>query len=139
MRHITGEYQIESMDLENAGTVSSIIKKTLINEQIDKAIIKRVSIAVYEAEINVVIHSYGGVCKYTIDDEQIRVIFKDTGPGIPDIEQAIQPGFSTANSQAIYYGFGAGMGLANIRNASDEFNITSSPEGTTLDIVIKFD
>lgn len=139
MRNITGEYPIESMDLENAGTVSSIIKKTLIFENIDKPIIKRVSIAVYEAEINVVIHSYGGVCKYLIDDKKIKVTFKDTGPGIPDIEQAIQPGFSTANPQAIYYGFGAGMGLMNIKNASDEFNITSSPQGTTLDIVIYLD
>lgn len=139
MRNITGEYQIEAMDLENAGTVSSIIKKTLIFEGIERSIIKRVSIAVYEAEINVVIHSYGGTCKYLIDDKKIQVTFKDTGPGIPDIEQAIQPGFSTANSQAIYYGFGAGMGLMNIKNASDEFNITSSPQGTTLDIIIYLD
>lgn len=139
MRYITGEYEIEAMDLENAGTVSSIIKKTLISEGIEKAIIKRVSIAVYEAEINVVIHSYGGFCNYVIDDEKIKVTFKDTGPGIPDIEQAIQPGFSTANSQAIYYGFGAGMGLMNIKNASDEFNISSSSQGTTLEIVINFD
>lgn len=139
MRYITGEYEIEAMDLENAGRVSSVIKKTLIFESIDKAIIKRVSIAVYEAEINVVIHSYGGICSYVIDDEKIKVTFKDRGPGIPDIEQAIQPGFSTANSQAIYYGFGAGMGLMNIKNASDEFNISSSSEGTTLEIVINFD
>lgn len=139
MRYITGEYEIEAMDLENAGRVSSVIKKTLIFERIDKAIIKRVSIAVYEAEINVVIHSYGGICSYVIDDEKIKVTFKDRGPGIPDIEQAIQPGFSTANSQAIYYGFGAGMGLMNIKNASDEFNISSSSEGTTLEIVINFD
>lgn len=138
MKNITGEYQIESMDLDNAGTVSSIIKKTLILENIQKHIVKRVSIAVYEAEINVVIHSYGGKCKYVIDDNKIKVTFEDTGPGIVDIEQAIQPGFSTANPQAIYYGFGAGMGLMNIKNASDEFNIISSPNGTTLDIVIYF-
>lgn len=133
-----GEFTIESMDLENAGTVSSIIKKALIAKEISKAIIKRVSIAVYEAEINVVIHSYGGICKYIIGEDQIHVTFKDTGPGIPDIEQAFKPGFSTANAQAINYGFGAGMGLINIRNASDEFNIESSPKGTTLDIIIRF-
>lgn len=134
----TGKFQIEAMDLENAGNVSSFIKKTLINKGIAKNIIKRVSIAVYEAEINVVIHSYGGWCTYTIDDDKIRVVFEDTGPGIEDIEQAIQPGFSTANTQAIYYGFGAGMGLMNIKNASDTFNLTSSPKGTILDIVINF-
>lgn len=132
------EFTIESMDLENAGTVSSYIKKTLINKGISKAIIKRVSIAVYEAEINVVIHSYGGICKYVIEDDFIHVTFQDTGPGIPDIEQAFKPGFSTANSMAINYGFGAGMGLINIRNASDEFNISSSPKGTILDIIIRF-
>ena len=132
------ELQIVALDLENAGYVSSRIKKNLINANIQKPVIKRVSIAVYEAEINVVIHSYGGTCKYTMDDEKIKVVFKDNGPGIKDIEQAIQPGFSTANTQAIYYGFGAGMGLMNIKNASDEFNISSSPEGTTLEIVIYF-
>lgn len=134
----SGKFTIESMDLENAGNVSSHIKKTLIDQGIPKNIIKRVSIAVYEAEINVVIHSYGGTCTYYIDDDKIRVVFEDTGPGIPDIEQAIQPGFSTANTQAIYYGFGAGMGLMNIKNASDVFNLTSSPKGTILDIAINF-
>lgn len=131
-------FDIEAMDLENAGGVSSHIKKALINENISKSIIKRVSIAVYEAEINVVIHSHGGICEYTIDDEKIHVIFKDTGPGIPDIEQAFKPGYSTANARAINYGFGAGMGLINIRNASDDFNIESSPKGTILDIIIRF-
>lgn len=136
MERITGEFTIEAMDLENAGNVSSFVKKTLIQEGIAKPIVKRVSIAMYEAEINVVIHSYGGVCKYEIDDEKIFVRFQDTGPGIADIEQALQPGFSTANNQAIYYGFGAGMGLMNIKNASDEFHISSSPKGTILDITI---
>ena len=134
----SGKFTIEAMDLENAGSVSSNIKKTLIGKNIPKHIIKRVSIAVYEAEINVVIHSYGGTCTYFIDDDKIRVVFEDTGPGIEDIEQAIQPGFSTANTQAIYYGFGAGMGLMNIKNASDIFNLTSSPKGTILDITINF-
>ena len=134
-----GIFKIEAMELESAGNVSSHIKKTLIENGVSKAIIKRVSIAVYEAEINVVIHSYGGTCEYMIDDKKIRVIFKDTGPGIADIEQAIQPGYSTANNQAIYYGFGAGRGLMNIRNASDIFDLKSSPSGTTLDITINFD
>ena len=134
----TKEFPIEAMDLENAGSVSSYIKKALISKNISKSVIKRVSIAVYEAEINVVIHSYGGVCKYTIDDECIHVIFEDIGPGIPDIEQAFKPGYSTANAQAINYGFGAGMGLINIRNASDDFHISSSTKGTILDITIRF-
>ena len=138
MINITEELQIEAMDLENAGIASSTIKKALIQKGISKPLIKRVSIAVYEAEINVVIHSYGGVCTYTIDDDKIKVIFEDSGPGIPDIEQALQPGYSTANQQAKCYGFGAGMGLMNIKNSSDEFNITSSPKGTTLEIIVNF-
>lgn len=132
------KFSIEAMDLENAGAVSSTIKKELISRGLSKSIIKRVSIAVYEAEINVVIHSYGGFCTYMIDDEKIRIVFEDTGPGIPDIEQALQPGFSTANSQAKCYGFGAGMGLMNIKTASDIFNITSSNKGTILDITVNF-
>ena len=135
---INGRFSIEAMDLENAGIASSTIKKALIQKGISKPLIKRVSIAVYEAEINVVIHSYGGVCTYTIDDDRIKVIFLDSGPGIPDIEQALQPGYSTANQQAKCYGFGAGMGLMNIKNSSDEFNITSSPKGTTLEIIVNF-
>lgn len=134
----TDRFPIEAMELENAGTVSSTIKKELIALGVSKAVIKRVSIAVYEAEINVVIHSYGGFCTYMIDDEKIRVIFEDTGPGIPDIETALQPGYSTANHQAKCYGFGAGMGLMNIKNASDIFDIQSSPKGTTLDITVNF-
>lgn len=135
---INGRFSIEAMDLENAGIASSTIKKALIQKGISKPLIKRVSIAVYEAEINVVIHSYGGVCTYTIDDDRIKVIFEDSGPGILDIEQALQPGYSTANQQAKCYGFGAGMGLMNIKNSSDEFNITSSPKGTTLEIIVNF-
>ena len=134
----TGKFVIESMDLDNAGNASSTIKNMLTEAGVSKSIIKRVSIAIYEAEINVVIHSYGGTCTYYIDDEKIRVVFEDTGPGIEDIEQALEPGFSTANNQAITYGFGAGMGLMNIKNASDEFDITSSHLGTTLDIKIYF-
>lgn len=95
----TGKFLIEAMDLDNAGNASSTIKKILIEEGISKQIIKRVSIAVYEAEINVVIHSYGGTCTYFIDDQKIRIIFEDTGPGIVDIEQALEPGFSTANNR----------------------------------------
>lgn len=135
---INGKFSIEAMELENAGNVSSTIKKALIEQGVPKPIIKRVSIAVYEAEINVVIHSYGGVCTYTIDDDKIKVIFEDSGPGIPDIEQALQPGFSTANQQAKCYGFGAGMGLMNIKNSCDVFNITSSPKGTKLEINVNF-
>lgn len=127
---------IEANDLENAGYVSSHIKKMLKAHNVNKAIIKKVAIATYEAEINVVIHSYGGECRCSFHHNRIHVVFIDRGPGIPDINQAMKEGYSTASTQAINYGFGAGMGLSNIRKASDEFKLDSSPQGTILDIVI---
>ncbi len=129
-------FVIEANDLENAGYVSSHIKKLLKSHEVNKAIIKRVAIATYEAEINVVIHSYGGECRCSLHHNRIHIVFIDRGPGIPDINQAMKEGYSTASMQAINYGFGAGMGLSNIRKASDEFKLDSSPQGTILDIVI---
>lgn len=129
-------FVIEANDLENAGYVSSHIKKFLLARNTPKVIIKRVAIATYEAEINVVIHSYGGECMFSLHTNRIHVVFRDRGPGINDIAQAMVEGYSTANVQATNYGFGAGMGLANIQRACDEFTINSSPLGTTLDITI---
>ena len=127
---------IEANDLENAGFASSRIKKLLVHKKIPKPIIKKVAVATYEAEINVVIHSYGGECRYSLHHNRIHIVFIDRGPGIPDVEKAMIEGYSTASSNAINYGFGAGMGLSNIKKASDLFSITSSPQGTTLDITI---
>lgn len=129
-------FVIEANDLENAGYVSSYIKKMLQAHGVTKPIIKRVAIATYEAEINVVIHSYGGECRCSLHHNRIHVVFIDRGPGIIDVNRAMIEGYSTASSQAINYGFGAGMGLSNIKKASDEFKLESSPQGTNLDIVI---
>lgn len=127
---------IKRMNLEDAGYISSYVKNKLVNLNIDKTIIRRVVVATYEAEINVTIHSYGGDCDFEIYNDHIYVIFKDTGPGIEDIEQAMVAGYSTASKDAISYGFGAGMGLLNIKNACDEFKISSSKEGTIVEIII---
>lgn len=127
---------IKRMNLEDAGYISSYVKNKLVNLNIDKTIIRRVVVATYEAEINVTIHSYGGDCDFEIYNDHIYVIFKDTGPGIEDIEQAMVAGYSTASKDAISYGFGAGMGLLNIKNACDEFRISSSKEGTIVEIII---
>lgn len=127
---------INRMNLEDAGYISSYIKKKLVSLNVDKPIIRRVVVATYEAEINVTIHSFGGECDFIIYNDSIKVIFKDTGPGIEDIEQAMVAGYSTASKDAISYGFGAGMGLLNIKNASDDFKITSSKEGTIVEITI---
>ena len=93
----------------------------------------------YEAEINVVIHSYGGKVVVGITDDYIDVTFTDVGPGIPSIENALTKGFSTASSYAIENGFGAGMGLPNIHSVADEMDLRSSEAGTYLHIRFKVD
>lgn len=127
---------ISRMNLEDAGYISSYIKKKLVNLNIDKSLIRRVVVATYEAEINVTIHSYGGECDFIIYNDRIYVVFRDTGPGIEDIDQAMVAGYSTASKDAISYGFGAGMGLLNIKNACDDFKISSSKAGTIVEITI---
>ncbi|AIO18206.1 Serine/threonine-protein kinase RsbT [Candidatus Izimaplasma bacterium HR1] len=134
MENYTQEYNIERNDIANAGTVASLTKRALRKRGLSRDFIKQVTIGVYEAEINVVIHSYGGKVTVNITDDFVEVTFKDVGPGIPSIEQALTKGFSTASSYAIENGFGAGMGLPNIQAVSDEMELTSSEEGTYLHI-----
>jgi len=129
-------YTIIKDDYANAGKVSSQIKKLFKDLQINPDIIRRMAIACYEAEINMIIHSYGGIIKLTIDDE-VHFIFKDSGPGIPNIDLALQPGYSTADERARELGFGAGMGLSNIKRVSDEFSIESCEKGTVLTLGFK--
>lgn len=131
------EFLILPMNLEQAGYISSQIKSMLVKKNIDKMLIRRIAVAIYEAEINVVIHSYGGLCNVLINDDQIIFVFNDTGPGIKNIEEAMQEGFSTAPEYAIQNGFGAGLGLSNIKKASDNFEIISNPNGTKLTIGFK--
>lgn len=126
------------MDLENAGYISSKIKKILKEKGIDTSIIRRVSIASYEAEINVVIHSYGGYCNVIFtDDNELILEYIDCGPGIPSIEDAMKEGWSTASKQDRENGFGAGMGFPNIKKASDKLDVESSEAGTTVRIYFK--
>jgi anti-sigma regulatory factor (Ser/Thr protein kinase) len=127
-------YNIERNDIANAGTVASLTKRALKNRGLSREFIKTVTIGVYEAEINVVIHSYGGTANVHINDDFIEITFQDRGPGIPNIEQALTAGFSTASSYAIENGFGAGMGLPNIQAVSDEMDLQSSEAGTNLRI-----
>lgn len=129
-------HQIERNDIGNAGTVTSLTKRELKKRGFTREFIRSVTIGVYEAEINVVIHSYGGTATVEINDEFIQITYKDVGPGIENIDNAMTEGFSTASKYAIENGFGAGMGLPNIKAVSDEMSLQSSPEGTTL--VIKY-
>lgn len=133
---ITGSYQVKKGDYINGGQVSSRIKEVLSKLGITSDIIRRIMIAVYEAEMNIIIHSHGGEICFTIDDEKIEITVKDTGPGIPRIDLAIQEGYSTAPDEAREMGFGAGMGLPNIRKNSDHFFIQSESSGTLLKIIV---
>ncbi len=132
---MTYTFEILPMNLEQAGYISSFVKKLLVDTHISKMVIRRVSIATYEAEINVVIHSYGGKCVIDYNQKQLKIVFSDTGPGIKNIELAMAEGFSTASTYARENGFGAGMGLPNIRNSCDKFDIQSSDKGTILTII----
>jgi anti-sigma regulatory factor (Ser/Thr protein kinase) len=131
------EYTIDPDNPLSYGEASSSFKKTLKQLGIPSDIIKRTAIAMYEAEINTIIHGKGGRAEALIDNEQILIIFEDQGPGIPDIEMAMQEGFSTASSEIREMGFGAGLGLPNIKKNSSNLHIESEPgKGTKVTISI---
>jgi serine/threonine-protein kinase RsbT len=125
-------YDIISGDYIKGGEASSNIKKALMQLGIDNKIIRRVCVASYEAEINIVIHSFGGYMEVKIFDDRIEIVAADTGPGIKDIELALTEGYSTATEGAREMGFGAGMGLPNIKNNCDELEIDSSHGNSTI-------
>lgn len=130
-------YDISGKDFSVAGAASSDFKVLLKKLGISNDIIRRVSIAMYEAEINTVIHGGGGRCEAEVSDDRIVVTFTDQGPGIPDVDAAMQEGFSTASEQIRELGFGAGMGLPNIKKYTDDFQIqTVVGEGTTVTLRI---
>lgn len=129
-------FNIEGGNFSKAGTASSEVKKILKQLNVDPKIIKRTVVSLYEAEVNVVAHAYEGNMYVEIEPDKVTVRIEDKGPGIPDIEQAMQKGYSTATPKVREMGFGAGMGLPNIKRNSDHMNITSKvDEGTQLEIV----
>jgi anti-sigma regulatory factor (Ser/Thr protein kinase) len=131
-------FNVQGGDFTRAGFASSQVKKTLKQLNIDPVVIKRVVVALYEAEVNIVAHAYRGVVTADIDAERILLTLEDEGPGIPDIEQAMQRGFSTASPTVREMGFGAGMGLPNISENADRFHIDSTVgKGTTLTIAVR--
>ena len=128
-------YRIAKADFENAGKASTEIKNTLQKRGIDPKIIRRVAIAAYELEMNIVVHSDGGTLTFRADEGEIQLIAKDQGPGIADVHLAMQEGWTTANEWVKSLGFGAGMGLPNAKRVSDEFHIASElGAGTTVTI-----
>ncbi|MCI5865196.1 MAG: ATP-binding protein [Cloacibacillus porcorum] len=133
------EYRIEGNDFMVAGAASNNIKNTLKMLGIASDVCRRVAIITYEAEINLVIHAGGGILQAMISEDHVDLVVKDEGPGIADISKAMTAGYSTATEQAREMGFGAGMGLPNIKRNSDTFEIESEVgKGTTLRSTVFF-
>lgn len=119
--------KIEKGDFARGGETSSNLKELLRKLGIQSDKNRRVTIVTYELEMNIIIHSHGGEIQVYISSEKIRVVAADTGPGIEDLEKAFQPGYSTADDEVRDMGFGAGMGLNNIKHYSDELEIETGP------------
>ena len=127
------QFVIVHNDLTNAGKAANEIKRMMKDAGINNKLIRRVAVAAYELEINVCIHSLGGTITFILDSDEAKIVAKDRGPGIKDVEWACQDGTSTANDWIRSMGFGAGMGLANSKRVSDSFDIVSKvPTGTTV-------
>ena len=132
-------FEIEGGDFTAAGRASSEVKKTLKQFHIAPEVLRKVAIALYEAEMNVVSHAWSGTMDAEILPDAIHVVMEDKGPGIENIERAMEEGFSTATEEVRQMGFGAGMGLPNIRKNSDRMVLTSTPGvGTRLEITVAF-
>jgi serine/threonine-protein kinase RsbT len=126
------------MDFAAAGDVAAQIKRAMTQIGMDSDVVRRTAIATFEAEMNVVIHAFEGIITATITSEGVEITADDSGPGIPDVELAMQEGFTTAPPHIREMGFGAGMGLPNIRNCSDEFQLdTEVGKGTCLRFLIR--
>lgn len=133
------KFDIEGGDFSRAGFISSEVKKLLKQLSLDAPTIKRVVIALYEAEVNVVAHAYRGSVDINIEPDKIIIVIDDEGPGIPDIAKAMEKGFSTASKEVREMGFGAGMGLPNIKKNVDLLDIRSSVGvGTTVNMTTFF-
>ena len=133
-------YLVPGDDFSQAGNVSAQMKKILQQLGLPSAIIKRTSVAMYEAEINMVVHAGGGEASIDISDTEILIVMEGHGPGIADIELAMQEGYSTAPENVRELGFGAGMGLSNMKRNSDQMTIETVPgQGTKVTMSIKID
>ncbi len=130
-------YEISGDDFTRAGEASSDVKKKLKQMGVSPEVVRKVAIAMYEGEINMVIHANGGVATVEITPETIRMVLDDTGPGIPDVDLAMQAGYSTAPDEVRSLGFGAGMGLPNMKKYTDTMEIdTRIGEGTKITMVV---
>lgn len=132
------EYDISGENFASAGEATMRIKKELRSLGFSPTLIRRCSVAMYEGEINMVIHANGGTADVIVSDEEIKIVLSDTGPGIPDVSLAMQEGFSTARDNIRSLGFGAGMGLPNMKKYTDTMEIeTELGRGTTITMTVK--
>ena len=125
-------YRLSRYDFEHAGRAAAELKKKLKKRGVSPKIIRRAAIASYELEVNMVAHSHGGTFSLLVDEGRVRITANDLGPGISDVDAAMSEGFSTANDWIRSQGFGAGMGLPNVKRVSDEFEIQSGIEMGTM-------
>ena len=133
-------YPVEAGDFATAGEASGKIKRILKKLGVDSAVVRRVSVAAYEVELNLVIHSQGGQMELVVRPDYLELNVRDRGPGIPDIDLAMSEGYSTAPDEVRSLGFGAGMGLPNMKKYSDEFDIQSAVGvGTTVKMAVRID
>lgn len=137
MSSIHQTYTVPGDDFTRAGEASGLVKKTLKKLGVNPEVIRKVAIAMYEGEINMVIHANGGTIDVEVLPDKITMVLKDTGPGIPDIDKAMQAGWSTAPDNVRNLGFGAGMGLPNMKKYSDEMSVESTVGvGTTVTMTV---
>ena len=131
-------FDVDGNDFTSAGEASVKVKKLMRQLGFSPELTRRVAIAMYEGEINMVIHANGGTADMYVDEDTVRIVLADEGPGIADIPAAMQEGFSTAPDNIRALGFGAGMGLPNMKNYSDEMHIDSVVgKGTTIELKFK--
>ena len=131
------QYVIDGEDFTVAGEASRKLKKVLQNLGVDPQIVRKATVAMYEGEINMVIHADGGVIDVEITQEKIHIFLRDRGPGIPNIDLAMTEGFSTASDNVLELGFGAGMGLPNMEKYTDYMDITTEiGVGTTIEMIV---
>ncbi len=137
MTMIKETYPVKANDMTSAGDVSARIKRQMKQLGVPASVVRRVSVGTYEAEINLVIHSDGGRIDFEIAPDKITIRVVDQGPGIPDLKKAMTEGWSTASNEVRNMGFGAGMGLPNMKRNADEFDIKSTV-GVGTDITMVF-
>lgn len=130
-------FPVEKDDFLTAGEASAKIKRTLKKLGVDSVLLRRISVCAYEVELNLVIHSLGGTIDFQVSQDGVTLLVKDRGPGIPDLDLAMREGWSTAPESVRMMGFGAGMGLPNMKRNADEFDIKSEV-GVGTEILMKF-